>query len=304
MMRVRFPILAILFLLTLSSVSVPAQSAEDFYNQGTKLLGERKYEEAIKAFRASLQLNSGNPGALSNIGISLVALDRMGDSVDVFRQAVKGDPRNAVIRRHFCQSLVWTKQAAEALTECNEAARLDQNSTKARVVQIEAMLLAEQPREQIINTVELALAKFPEDELVLASAAKTYLTLGFGERAAELYERAAVKNSREAAYPAALADIYLRLERDSDAIQAGRRATALDPNNADAHYYIGRLYLELGQNAEAAAEFQRVAELKPNFHEGLFLLGDAAKLYVEMLHAVDAGEAKKLSRLIKMIGGV
>lgn len=270
---IKFQLFITLFLCLSATIFAQTQTAESFFEQGMKLVREEKYEQALEAFRQSVKINPKLHEAHANIGSVLMVLKRPAESAKSFGEAVKLAPTNAGYRAHFCQSLFFAGQKTEALPQCEEAVRLDENSTLARFGLLTVMMNVGKAEEDILTQLESALEKFPDNKKLLNLAAEFYLKNENFSQALFYSEKLAQIDPKDASYQVRLANIYLRLERDSDAIAAANKAIEIEPKEPMAHYFLGKVYFEVGFYEEAAAAFQKTVELKADVPDVFYYLG-------------------------------
>jgi len=275
-MRYHFKSFLILFLLSFSlcaqiSAQTQPQTAKDFFEQGMRLVTQKKYDEALKAFRESARLDPKQAGTHANIGNALSMLDRPAEAVAAFREAVRLAPNDARFRIGLCQALSETKNDAEAVTQCEEAVRLDNNSPDARIALMTVLRMAKRYYDAL-RVADEALQKFREHERLLFASAELNLEQGNFTQSLSLYETLAQMQPASILYQVKLAENYLRLERDAEAIAAARKALELGKHPL-AYFFLGRVYFELGQNDEAADAFQQAIALDGKLTDAFYFLG-------------------------------
>ena len=71
------------------------QSAEfeQWFNQGSSLLQQQRYAEALKAFEQAIRLNSNSAEAWEGQGAALYGLEQYQEASVAFQKAVKLDPK-------------------------------------------------------------------------------------------------------------------------------------------------------------------------------------------------------------------
>ena len=267
----KFSLLVVIFCNLSVQTFAQNQTAQDFFEQGVHLVRERKFEEALAAFRRSAQLDPKQAATQANIGSTLIALNRASEAVAPFREAARLAPNEVSFRIGLCQSLSLAKNHAEAVTQCEEAARLSGNTPAPHGALVAALRTAKRT-DDALRAVNLALQKFPEDEMLLNFAAEINVETGNYARATEIYETLARLKPTAVFYQIRLAENYLRLERDAEAIAAARKALEVEQHPL-AYFFLGRVYFELGQNEEAAQSFQKSVELDAKNSDGFYFLG-------------------------------
>lgn len=88
-----------------------------FVARGTSLAHEKNYDEARKSYLRALELSSGLPSALINLGEIEFATGHYAKAAGYYEQAARRLPRNSLIlfRRYLCYSLLNERSTAEAV---------------------------------------------------------------------------------------------------------------------------------------------------------------------------------------------
>ncbi len=276
----RFVILFLTALILTASVfgQVAApETAEEYFGAGVELIRQQKYAEALDAFKRSDKLEPKRPETLANIGATLMMLKKSELAIEYFQKAVDLAPKESKHRISLCRGLITTRDYSRAISECQEAKRLDPNSVDANSALIEATRLARRPVDEILNLIDTALQIFANDELILNQAAEFHLIHGDAAYAAEIYKRLTDIKPKSAYYFARLADAYLKINRETEAVESARKSLTLDPSNPFAQFFMGKLFFELGLNEEAADAFSEVTAIEPAFPSAKYYLSLSQK---------------------------
>lgn len=259
MLRTISCLLAGLFLIAAAyGQSSAPQTAKEYFDCGLSLLREKKFAEALDAFRSSARLEPNQPATQANIGAALIALRRPAEAAAAFREAIKLSPNEGSFHTALCRALSFSRSPAEAIAACQEGVRLTPDSPDAYAALIDAMIFGKSAAGDLQRLIDLGIARFRSSELMLGKAASYYAQTGNPLYASQLFERLIRINPNSAFYHARLADLYLRLQRDIDAVTEARKALELEPANPFAQYFMGKLFFELGQHEEAEAAFEKV----------------------------------------------
>lgn len=255
--------LRLLFALALFSISVtgqqpPEQTAEELFNNGLRLMKENRHEEALAALRRSAELAPENAGAFGNIGAVNMSLRRPADAEAAFRKAIALDNEFGEFYSGLCLALTAQKKFTDALKACEDGVRLAPESAFARRAQIEAEAANGKDGRRLMSLVDLALAKFRNDETLLAMGADISISTRNYRYALELLQRLVSIDPDQARYHGRLAEVQLRLGEDAGALASARRALSLEISNPYANFAMGLIFFELGANEEAADSFGRV----------------------------------------------
>lgn len=71
-----------------------AEKAKEFFNQGCELEKLEKYEEAIKCYDKSLEIEPNNPDAWRNKGNIAYKKDDYSKAIDCFNKVIELSPNN------------------------------------------------------------------------------------------------------------------------------------------------------------------------------------------------------------------
>lgn len=264
-------LILILFCLFLANTSF-AQTAASFAADGQRLLAERKLDEAVTAFRRSLQLDAKKPETHTSLGVALALLRKYDEALISFREAVRLAPASPEIRLNLCKGLTDSQKHSEALEQCREAVRLAPGSARAIAMLADNLRVLQRTDEALV-ILTTALQRLNNERSLLHLSAEISMEAGDFYAALPKYETLASLYPNEAGYQAMLANCYLRVERDREAVNAANKAIELQPANSMAHFYLGKVHFEMGQNEEALTAFSRAAALDPKFVEAFHFLG-------------------------------
>ena len=235
-----------------------------FNNMGEALRYLGRLDEAIAAYRQSLQLNPNNVDAVANMGLALYQQGKSADSIDAFERALRmaGNAPRADWLDHLGCSYMQQGDAYRAATQHRKAIALAPQYAPAHA------------------NLALALSKIPNSMDEAMAEAK---------RAVEL-----APSSAEA--HAAMGHVLERSDKVLDAAESFRRAIALEPNNVE-HYGQCAFALERADKPDQAIALleEAAAKLKPDarVHSALSGLHRMKRTYAAALKSAD--EAIRLS---------
>jgi tetratricopeptide (TPR) repeat protein len=212
----------------------------------------------------------GDAPALTSLGDAFFDLNRHGDAVDAYNQALALDEILAVAWFNKGAALSLDKRNEEALAAYERAAALDPNDGEAlmRVAFILQELKRETEATAIFNealvAIEQALARDPDDAASWALKGDALAMLGRWGEALAAYERAIELAPDNAVYWDDKGRAQSRLGRNEEALAAYERAIELAPGEARYHRARGVALGALGRNEEALAAYERAIELAPD----------------------------------------
>lgn len=105
--------------------------------EGSLMISEKKYEEALEAFNKAIEINPKSDFALSRKGAALGILGRYEEALGAFNKAIEINPKNESAIRNRTVALLELKRYAEAL----EAAKRIKDTAPSEYSKIDASLI-------------------------------------------------------------------------------------------------------------------------------------------------------------------
>ena len=217
--------------------SLPSNS-EDWSQLGVILAKQKKYEEAIVAFRRAVQLNPEDVWGIQNVAQSLKDLGRREEAVREYRHALAVKPRFGLAWLGLGQMLEEEGDKAGA-EKCYEKAMQNRIHRPAELTALARFCEARGWREAAATNYDEALKLNPLDAQVYLEAGRNLAALG----------------------------------RHTGAEQDFREATKLAPDSVEGHFLDGLELGSEGKPAEAAGQFREAVRLMPDMPEARFNLG-------------------------------
>ncbi len=265
-MKYKALIAALIFGIAVSALAQqPPETSRQYFETGLKLISEKKFTEALSAFRESARLEPKRAETYANIGLTLVVLQRPEEAIVSFREAVRLAPLDGRAHTELCSVLSATGQHAEAIKECEEGVRFENGSPEAHAALFSASKAGGRPLAEILRELDLAVGRFRDNEALLALATDFYFESGNFPYTAELLQRLTSLKPNAAIYHGFLAEVLLALERDTESLSEARKALHLEPDSPYANYAMGLIFFELGQHEEAEQAFGNVRSDLPRF---------------------------------------
>lgn len=198
-------------------------------------LWSKEYKRVLEVYRQILEINPDSAEADMLAGEALDEMKDNAGSTNMFRAAVKADPKEPNV--HFGLGyLLWTqKQYPEAAREFQAELENDPNHAQSMLYLADSRIQLNQTDgvEQLLTR---AIQLNPSYELA-------YLDRGILEQDAG---------------------------RNDEALRDLTMAAKLAPNDVNVHWRLGRLYRTLGKKEEAKAEFDKASTLNKQADEDLF----------------------------------
>lgn len=216
--------------------------AKDSFDSGLGLMKEKKYGEAVIAFKEAIRLKPDIADA--HFGLGMVYLKMAGDAVDHNRVAL-----HALLKNH---------KNAEADAQLRGTAHSAHNYY-----------------QEALAAFEQAIRLKSDDVGAYAGMGAAYYGLGRYQEAKAAYKKAVLLEPDNAEAHAGLGATYYCLNHPRGAAEYYREAIRLNPNDAEVHYRLAMVYDDLGWYKEASKAWKEVVRLKHDDAHAHFRLGMA-----------------------------
>ena len=272
---------------------------------GITLQALRRHEEALNVFDKAVQLKPGDAGLWKQLGGALVELQRPADALLSLQHASKLDPQDwdAAYKTLFLlHALGRFEQALAQLDRCDE---LQPDHVPA--LQLRALSLRGLGRfEEALAANQRALALAPDNPDTCNNLGDALQSLGRSQEALQWFDRAIALRPELIQPLKNKAYVLTQLHRFDDAIAVYRRILTIDPANAAAECDFAQLQLLTG-NFEAGW-LAREARGKlpsinyPKFTQPIWLGKDAVEGNTILVYADEGmGDSIQLARYVPML---
>jgi tetratricopeptide (TPR) repeat protein len=290
----------------------PRSAAARVYLGDMYLTAFRKPEDAIKEYRAAIEIAPAYAGAHYALGLALLTKGDLGAGETALRQASKLAPQNP-LPYHVLGRLYSFQRQYDAALEAFDAALKATPGFPAPYLEKGHIFVAKGDDERALREYKEAEKNDPAGAQGLlnigmvhqrhqrwAQAEEAYLTVikrqprnavaynnlawMFAERkvklpqALEWAKKAVALESQVPVFHGTLGWVYRAQGDLPKAEQSLRTATSLKPELAAVRYLLARVYAEQGKKTEAVAELKRALASEPNFAEA----NDARKMLKEL----------------------
>jgi tetratricopeptide (TPR) repeat protein len=111
-----------------AAVRTAPDSAKTHYNRARDLIGQRRFEEAIRHLRRSLAIYPDWAASQANLGGALALTGRLAEAGDHLMLAARLEPASPIVRINLAQVLLQQGRIDEAVAQLETARRLDPRS--------------------------------------------------------------------------------------------------------------------------------------------------------------------------------
>jgi tetratricopeptide (TPR) repeat protein len=192
-------------------------------------------KNVLDVYREILTINADSAEADMLAGEALDQMKDTAGAIEMFRNAVKANPKEPNV--HFGLGyLLWTqKNYPEAESEF-----------------------------------KAELANDPDHLQAMVYLADAYIQMNRFHEAQPLLEKAVQVDSSASLARLDLGIVYTEADRKEDALRELTEAAKLSPADVNVHWRLGRLYRSLGRKDEAKAEFDKASSLNKAADEDLY----------------------------------
>jgi tetratricopeptide (TPR) repeat protein len=264
------------------AVKLAPDSAENWLSLAKLLTLQDRHDEAVKAYLASLRLNSRQPDALRELGeIYSVAADYP-KAEAAFHKALTLDPNNALL--HADLGKVFMKagaadpaQAKQAEAELRRAIKLDSNLAAAH--RDLGLVLRDQGKfDEAVRELRAAAARMPEDSSLHYQLSRTLRRAGKPEEAAAeaTLSETLGRKEKQGQQVLALANEGLSMVQQGhsrEGLVKIKDALRMDPENLTAHFNDAVALRQIGRYDDSILQIEKVLQLEPDMPAAHYQLG-------------------------------
>lgn len=249
-----------------------AFSYSGFTLQGLCRMDQRRYVEAMQAFRRCVQIDPRNATGYVDLGIALIALRRDPDALQVFDKALAIRPNDVIALYNVGLIYARRKQFDQAWKYLDQAHIFEPNAARVELALAETAIHCGKLDEA--NVLIETLQKHDKlNPLTRKSLAAELLSLGHPARAVRLIEGNPELAMQFYQSSYRMADHFLE---DGDPVKCITILVAirvLHPPSAAFHALLGSAYYEGGDPRNASNEFQQAIHQDPSNSNYYFKLG-------------------------------
>ena len=229
----RRKVFALLTVGVLMTTLASAQTEEEieeairFFHRGKILHQEKRYEEAIREYRASLKLDRENPFLYNAIGLALAAVGNFQESLQAFKAAIQLNPDLTDVYNNMGMVYTETGEREKAFEAYGRAVRNPYYPT---------------PEKALYNLGNLYL----EDENL--------------ELAFTFFKRAIEKNAEFALAYRGLGNVLLAMEDVEGARRQFLKSIEIFAGDGESLFNLARIHESRGETEQAREFYRRVVE--------------------------------------------
>ena len=235
--------------------------AKAHFNLGGVLNKLRRFEEAETHLRRAIALEPKTKYRYRHLGNALYEQGRYAEAVDAYRVAVQ-HPDYALAHSNLGMALNKLGRFEEAETHLRRAIALD-SKTKHSHRYLGNALYEQGRYAEAVDAYRVAAAQRPNDAVAHASLGAALNVLGRNEEAETHLHRALALNPSHTEALYFLATLRAEQQRYDEMLGLLQRLIDIDPNDAEAHVSMGVAFFFLGRSDEALRSFDQALSLDP-----------------------------------------
>jgi tetratricopeptide (TPR) repeat protein len=250
-------------------------------------LAQGKYEDTVKAYRNAKRRILLGPCDLNNLGVALLALGRLAEAEDSYREAIALRPDYLRCLINLGVALFKQEKLEEAATCFRSAIKSNPDEPGVYDGLAHALVKAEKA-DEAVQFLEEALRSNPHRAEAHHARGLAQAALGEWDEAAQSHRRALELQPDFAEAYCNLGTALLALDRLEDSVACFRRAIEMKPTLAEGHHNLATVLAWDANPDEALGCFQEALRLQPDYTEcrvnratTLLLHGDYERGWVE-----------------------
>jgi tetratricopeptide (TPR) repeat protein len=255
------------------------------YNLGVALVAENRLDEAMHEFERTLALDPDHGGALDNLGMVLKRLGRPADAVVRFERALRVDRDDTVAHNNLGAALIDLGRAEDAIPHLARALADEPQATVH--LNMGRALIDVGRADDGLRHLEEAVRLGAGDADAQYSLGVTLTKVGRPRDAVPHLERAVGLRSDDAEAHDALATALLASGEPEPAVGHYRRALELRPESVETRNNLGAALLALHRPDEAIRELEIAVRARPEHANAHYNLATAL---LDVGRADEAGE--------------
>lgn len=247
------------------------------FEQGNQLMGQRRFDEAMAAYRRAIEVDSKAVGAWCNLGVALKQSRRYDESIAALKNALRGQPDFHSAMYNLGATYSDAGRIDEAI-EAFESAAAFQPSHAESHFQLGMLLIRAGKHETAMRHIQRALALNPRHAEASHAMGFCLGQLGKHDDAIAMYRQALSINPNYSEAYLNLGIAYFSKREFEQAAAAFEHGTRIDPQSADLFFNLACVQAEQGvsnsdSQGDAVASYREVLRLRPDHYKASANLG-------------------------------
>jgi Flp pilus assembly protein TadD len=232
-----------------------AETPEESYQRGVRLMAEHQVEAAIAAFQEALKLRPDDAPIWKALGVASASQGDYQKAEEPFRKACSLNPRLPDACLYLGRTLYLQdrfESALEILRQANPSAQ----SRRIEAMSLEALGRAAEAKAAFEQAMQLPDHSPPNEDPGIDFGVFLFRQAR-AEDALPVLREAISRHPDASRAHLELGRLLLALDRVQESVSQLERAAALEPGNARAHLLLGKAYLRIGKAELAQRELDQ-----------------------------------------------
>lgn len=247
-------------------------SSELYRDIGAALEGKGELDQALRSYEQAAELAPEDAAVQHGLASVLFALGRKDEAISHYETAVRLSPGNPLFQNDLGAALASVQRAADALPHYEEAARLDPSSADFQNNLATALARSGQ-EDAAIGHYQVAIRDDPAFADPHSNLGALFASKHRLDDAAREYSTALELAPANPAIRLNAGLLFLKMGRNQDALNQFAEAARLAPGSSEARYELGHQLLLHGSLPLARQELDEAVRLNPDYAPAQFYLG-------------------------------
>lgn len=253
------------------------KKANELIKKGIALLGKKKYQEALDAFKEAESLDASIPQAPFGVGMALLGLNKPAEAVEAFERARKLKPTEANILYYLGLSYDQSGNNSKAVESYLEALKLKPDFEKCRDALID-LYIENEKWEEALNQLNESIKINPHVAGKFIMRGDVYHKLGRNDEARADYTKALSLFAGAEGAVIGIARIDALTGKHQEALKAVEPIIKKLPQDPKPRLVKASALFHDGKTQEALAEIEAAVKLG---EKNYFVLMEAAEYLIE-----------------------
>ena len=278
-----------------STHDLSSRNAADWINEGQKLSGLKRHEEALVAYDRALTLDPQNASAWKQRGVVLIAMRRSTEAIASFNRALEIQPQDKVTWYLKAIEFTVTDQTKEALDCWNQVLEIDPQATDAWFNKGHCLTALGRMEEALACWDQMLVIK-PQDTVAWSNKGNCLAELGRMEEALACFEQVLDLGADDVITWSRKGLCLAHLGRYDEAVACYDKVLAHNPQNVDILHLRGIALAALHRREETLDSYDKILNHNPQdasvlTNKGIDLVGlgryDESLVCLEQALALD-----------------
>jgi len=233
-----------------------------YSNLGNALLKNGRTDEAMSAYKKSMEINPKYAVTYYNMGLALFQKGEVDEAIASYQKAIENNPEYADPENNLGNALLQKGELDQAISHYRRAVELKPGLAEISY-NLGGALLQKGDLDGAVASYQKAIEIQQDYAEAHCKLGDVFLRGGREEQAIPQYQRAIEIRPDFAEAETNLGTALVQKKEIDEGIAHYQKAIELKPDFVEAHYDLANAFLQNGDESGAVVQFQRVLELQP-----------------------------------------